>query len=352
MEKHNYSIHGLRGLLAITVVIFHVYRGLVSDGYLEVLENATWIESLGRVSVNLFFVISGYLIFQSLIKHRNVKTFFVNRILRIYPVFLVIHVFVFIAGPIINFEWMANLSFQEYVIHFVSNLLLLPGIFPSLPAAQIVAWSISYEVLFYLLVGTFFMASHDFSTTKNKFLLSTTMLVSIVFVFYHPRALFFGVGILVYFFIDMINEKRTYKPIYYLNGAIALCFLIFFYERMPLVLSLILSFFIFISVVNQEGMLARILRTKLFSYLGNISYSLYLWHTFAFFPIKHFVIPRIAIYVSSPSLIFTFFLITGVSASIVVSHFSYVILEKKLTKIIKKKMEKKSLENKNEADIV
>jgi len=347
MTKQNYTIHGLRGLLAITVVIYHVYRGLVSDGYLNELKTAMWIESTGSVAVNLFFIISGYLIIRSLIKHQNVKGFFINRFLRIYPVFLLIHLFIFIVGPIINYKWMSNISGEEYFLHFVSNILLLPGIFPILPAAQIVSWSISYEVLFYFLVGCIFYTIRDLKSKSNRLIFVFSLILSLVFGYYHIRALFFVVGILIYFLINIIKEKFTYKNIYYLNGIILLSCLTLFYKSTPLIVSLLLSFLFFVTIINQKGLLSKILRTKLFIYLGNISYSLYLWHTFAFFPVKNFLIPKISVYIDSPIILFFIFLLTGVSISIIVSHYSYEIIEKKLTKIIKRKIVKSNMQVKS-----
>lgn len=141
----NKTIHGLRGFSAFIVVIAHVYGMSVLAGFFPDY-GPTFIGSLG---VCIFFMISGYLITQSLVKHKHVPTFLKNRIIRIYPVFLALHLVIFSAGPIINYEWLGSVTPTEYILHFLSNLFLLPGIF-ELPLAQGNAWSLSYSFCFIL----------------------------------------------------------------------------------------------------------------------------------------------------------------------------------------------------------
>lgn len=340
MAKQNLSIQGLRGLLCAMVVVFHVYRGMVSENLMRQLEDFPWVESIGRVSVNLFFVISGYLIIQSLIKHQNLSKFFINRVLRIYPVFIVIHLLLFTAGPLIHYEWMSGLSVSEYILHFMSNLMLLPGIFQSLPIAQIVSWSVSYEFLFYILIGVMYNSIMKRESKWHVILIITSAIASLAFVYFHPRSLFFLVGILAYKTAGPIKKKIKYKSVFYFNGLILLTLLLIFYSKVPLLISLCLGFLIFYTLINEEGILASILRNRVFQYLGNISYSLYLWHTLAMFPFKNVLMPRLSVYISSPLILFVIFLILTLTASIVVSHLSYRFIEKKLTTLIKSSLTK------------
>ena len=111
---------------------------------------------MGRHGVELFFTISGYLISGSLVRHGKAKTFLIDRAVRIYPVFLVIHVIVFLTGPLIGYKWMVGLTPVQWTFDFISNALFLPGIF-NLPLAQLSAWSLSYEALFYLITAAAFI---------------------------------------------------------------------------------------------------------------------------------------------------------------------------------------------------
>ena len=54
---------------------------------------------MGGHGVELFFMISGFLIPASLVRHASVGKFFYDRALRILPVFVVLHLVLFVAGP-------------------------------------------------------------------------------------------------------------------------------------------------------------------------------------------------------------------------------------------------------------
>lgn len=178
-SEKNLAINGLRGLLALAVVLYHGYTGMTTSHYLKEIPFAQ-IEYVGPFAVNIFFIISGYLILQSLIRSGNVRRFILHRVLRIYPVFLVIHLFIFTVGPIIHYEWLADLTLTEYILHFVSNLFMLPGIF-DLPAAQIVAWSLSFEFAYYIVISVFYFGAR--ATSKlMKFLCLTPATVYYVYI--------------------------------------------------------------------------------------------------------------------------------------------------------------------------
>ncbi|WP_430080830.1 acyltransferase family protein [Paenibacillus ferrarius] len=66
----NETLVGLRGLLAISVVFYHIYGSAVLEKYIVEVPKGNLLyllNNLGPISVNLFFAISGYLITKSLI---------------------------------------------------------------------------------------------------------------------------------------------------------------------------------------------------------------------------------------------------------------------------------------------
>lgn len=339
-SERNLTIHGLRGLLALAVVLYHGYTGMTTSRYLKEIPFAQ-IEYAGPFAVNLFFIISGYLILQSLIRSGNVRRFILHRVLRIYPVFLVIHLFIFTVGPIIHYEWLADLTLTEYILHFVSNLFMLPGIF-DLPAAQIVAWSLSFEFAFYIVISVFYFGARTTSTLMKFLCLTSAAVVSIFLIYQHPVMLYFVVGILLCLYFDQISIRIRYKyqSWFYLNGVIFLLISFLVYDSnnfWSLSLSLIFSFLFFFTVLCEEGALAQLMQSRVFQYLGNISYSLYLWHTVVMFPVKR-LIPLLGLEHLNPYVLWVLF--TGVSLllSLIVSHYSYRILEVRVEKILKKSL--------------
>lgn len=97
-------LHALRGFCAFYVVIYHAKFILWSGGraYLEAFPRSTWgigqyvaflldlLSSAGYEMVIFFFVLSGFFIrYAQLKRHRPAGAFYLNRIVRIYPPYLV-----------------------------------------------------------------------------------------------------------------------------------------------------------------------------------------------------------------------------------------------------------------------
>jgi len=90
-QRHlNLQIHGLRGLAALLVFIYHAYGMPLIGGFWPAgISSAIAAPFLaGQLGVEIFFVISGYLITASLIRHDNVPRFLLDRAIRIHPAFI------------------------------------------------------------------------------------------------------------------------------------------------------------------------------------------------------------------------------------------------------------------------
>ena len=136
----------MRGLAVLAVVFYHCHPRL----------EGTWIHyaSLwGWAGVNLFFVLSGFLITSILLEAREKPNYFKNfygrRALRIWPVYVLVLVVVYLNAP-----WFIGPTIAEAVkaapwvayIFFVQNLLHL-----ALPAAIGPTWSLAIEEQYYFL---------------------------------------------------------------------------------------------------------------------------------------------------------------------------------------------------------
>ena len=89
LHSYRADIDGLRTIAIVSVVIFHAFPEYLPGGF---------------VGVDLFFVISGYLITQIIIKETNQKSFsYINfysrRIRRIYPALIFVLAFVLYVVP-------------------------------------------------------------------------------------------------------------------------------------------------------------------------------------------------------------------------------------------------------------
>lgn len=329
-SKFNLSIHGLRGLAAILVVLFHVY-GMGSKN--DVLwQHFDWVKPIGPFFVSIFFAISGYLITQTLEKHNSLRVFTKNRIARIYPVFLVLHLIMFTLGPG-RYDWMKDLNFGsiEYLKAFVSNLLFLPGVF-DIPIAQKNAWSLSYEALFYILAGIVWKTS-TIRTKSTKFVLLLIEAVAIVVSAYTWISnsycmSFFLIGTGCYFIQKYYNDRVVSTHQF---GSISIIIAGFLYGYNPL-FSLPFVGIFFIEIVREDGFFSHLLRLRPMNFLGTISYSLYLIHPFVMDLVRSIAV-KIATAGYQPIGDLTL-IVLGPLLSISVAWISYELIERRLTKSI------------------
>jgi peptidoglycan/LPS O-acetylase OafA/YrhL len=348
-SKFNLSIHGLRGLAAILVVFFHVH-GMGSKN------NALWtsiesIRSFGPFCVCIFFCISGFLIAQTLEKHNSLRIFAKNRLVRIYPVFLLLHLIMFAIGPAKGYDWMGILKYGslDYFKAFFANLLFLPGIF-DLPIAQKNAWSLSYEALFYILAGLVWKTSTTLRGMAKNICYILLAIASVAIVYNRINAVFFLIGVGCYL-IQSNYERQEFEfarsatkstvlsikilaflplPSTYRLGLPALVIAAIGYAYHPLIAVPFLSIF-FIEVVREEAFSAQILRLRAIQFLGTISYSLYLIHPFVMDLVR-----GIAVKVAQGNLLMgnLTLIVVGPTMSILVAWVSYELIERKLTKLI------------------
>jgi len=146
----------LRLLAALSVVAFHyLFRGAAADGFLASgYPEAAPFAIYGYLGVNLFFLISGYVIAWSA-EGRNWRDFAVARFVRLYPGFLICMTISFAVLAVVRPPW-ADVSVTQYA----ANLLMFA---PALgqPFVDGVYWSIILELVFYgwvalaLLAGVF-----------------------------------------------------------------------------------------------------------------------------------------------------------------------------------------------------
>jgi exopolysaccharide production protein ExoZ len=176
-------MEGLRGVAVFLVFLVH-YCTLIKPYILRSsLEWSTLnlTHSLGNVGVDLFFVLSGFLIYGTLISKTKTDfpRYFKRRVIRIYPTFLDLFVVYLILSLVFPSESKIPSGFYSGSIFILQNLLLLPGLFDIVPVIT-VAWSLSYELFYYLFIPFIIAALKLRSwTVKQRFIL--WIIVSILF---------------------------------------------------------------------------------------------------------------------------------------------------------------------------
>lgn len=149
------AMEGMRGIAAMVVFLVHfesMFRGWFSEAiYSHGMTH--FLVDIGHVGVDLFFILSGYLIYGSLVKVRpfSVVDYVKARGKRLYPVFLAVFVVVLL-GHLMGLSNANPLpeSTVEKIAYLGANLSLHPYIFGYTPMID-VAWTLAYEVTFYAL---------------------------------------------------------------------------------------------------------------------------------------------------------------------------------------------------------
>ncbi|CAG0980901.1 O-acetyltransferase OatA [Myxococcaceae bacterium] len=106
-ESRDPRLDGLRGIAILPVVIYHLtFFGLAEGPFDRAI---TFLPSLGWTSVDLFFVLSGYLITGILLRARGgasyFSSFYARRALRIFPLYYAVLVFFFVIVPRLDALW-------------------------------------------------------------------------------------------------------------------------------------------------------------------------------------------------------------------------------------------------------
>lgn len=134
----------LRGLAALAVVVFH-YAGHCQRYF----EGFRFSFEYGRYGVQLFFVISGFFIYQTIEKCRSPGEFLLLRCSRLYPVYWVALVLV------LGVNWAQNGAGAVWLTGYLVNASMLQS-FLGVPDVDVVFWTLAVEMVFYLLMAVLF----------------------------------------------------------------------------------------------------------------------------------------------------------------------------------------------------
>lgn len=142
----------LRGVAVLLIFFVHYYalmgHWLAPRGTSALL--AGFGEALAHCGTDLFFTLSGYLIYSSLMaRERPPGRYIARRFGRIYPTFVFVvgvYLIIFMLDPAIS---KLPLQLAPAILYVLANLALLPGMFPIEPIVT-PAWSLSYLALFYI----------------------------------------------------------------------------------------------------------------------------------------------------------------------------------------------------------
>jgi peptidoglycan/LPS O-acetylase OafA/YrhL len=288
-KAFRYDINTLRAIAVLGVMLFH-FKVPYADG--------------GFAGVDIFFVISGYLMSRIVLNGMSKNTFSIldfykRRALRIIPALLALVAIVtfvtfFIYLPT-DYRDLSKNALSSLV--FLSNIVYSKVDYFALSSDNNIflhTWSLSVEWQFYLILPVVLVLMNSyFRNDKNKFLLLfvfasissfaysvylSNQNPSISFYFLHTRAWEMLLGGIAFLCEDKIKVK--FKSTIAIIGYIILISSIVLLRedmRWPGVYTLIPTFATFVIILcNQNSFL--ILELRLVQFIGRTSYSIYLWH--------------------------------------------------------------------------
>ena len=306
------SIQGLRALAVLLVIAYH-YGFPVKNGF---------------IGVDVFFVISGFVITQSLLRNntgsklQDLGNFYIKRVARLFPAFFVVFLFTMLAVFLV---YSPNVGVQQNAIKGSLGAMLALSNFaiPRISGGYFGAngesnpflhtWSLSVEEQFYIIYPLIFfcliwVTNRNSSKKIQNVVIAFAILLSFLLtVNVEPFSRISSIGTLTYFAPQARAWEFLFGCIVALNPLagnflgkirqkqlrfVALIVIIFFSILFPFNADTSL-FLIVIPVASSALFLAlcssslaseshnqdtQNIFTKALVHLGNLSYSLYLWH--------------------------------------------------------------------------
>ena len=302
------SLTGVRGIAALWVFMTHFY-GLAAD----ILHQPWMLHSLflfnGFRGVDLFFVLSGFILMHvhegqfAVLRWHVIRDFFIVRFFRVYP----LNTFVLLAMVPLVLLAPGYVAMQRHytdpAFAYRAHNLSVPGFVQTLLLVQswtvlklgewnIVSWTLSAEVLGYILFPLLAMWAMRISSARNALVLcacSLATLVVVLFACHHannnPTGTFgairmffcFAAGIVLYRVHYLSPDSMERHAASITLAAVVFIAATLFFPVVPVLDVFGFSALVF-GLAYQRGVVDRFLRSGPVMWLGRISFSFYLTH--------------------------------------------------------------------------
>ena len=300
------SLNGLRAISILLVIISHYVMYYFGVKHVP-LDDTLVSFNLGHLGVNVFFVISGYLITSLLLREEeatgnvSLKNFYVRRTIRIFPAyyFVLFVYFVLQLSSIIvipNSSWATAITYTKYfnwykdpyTTHF---------------------WSLAVEEHFYLfwpLVFRFLPKQRTFIATSVVILVPLIRFVMghRIFVWLNHMTFFERADAIMWGCLFAVYQKQILNYIQRNKYVVHLSMLAIILSMLTpsltgklandllyrlstslfgsygTVVNVAIAFIMLASVYGRKNVWFKVLNSKTFDFVGKLSYSIYLWQQF------------------------------------------------------------------------
>ncbi len=284
------DIQSLRGIAILSVLLFHFFPEILPGGYL---------------GVDIFFVISGFLITKIISNDLEnntfkFKVFYLKRFKRIVPLL----VFIITIFSIVAIVLLLPPDLKNYFQSLKYTLLLIPNFYFWMKGGyfglidelkpMLHLWSIGVEIQFYILFPIiYFFITKLFEKSKIVFLIIILFFLSffiniflnfidganLSFFIFPARLWEFLAGSLAYYITNKKIELKMFSATFFLFLFFFLYALTFgFSQQIFNQIFAVFLTFLAICYAGKEKKLTFVFQNKFLIFFGLISYSLYLWH--------------------------------------------------------------------------
>lgn len=301
-----HALDGLRGAAALLVVFVHMRVSFEHMNGVNHLTGAQFVHN-GFIAVDLFFMLSGLVIaanYSDRIKSApDIYRFMRLRFFRLYP----LHFLILLGFVAIEFVKLAAISGSgeqtnsppftgaNSIAALVASLFLVQAwnLFP-LMGFNVPSWSISCEIGAY--IGFALLAYAGLVRSRAFGLVGMASVIACyVGILYTPRgmdstaewgllrcwgAFTLGVFIWRYLPVQKIRASRTVHSLVQLAALVALVSVMSLLDGNMLMLTVPLFFVLIVTLQSGQGVIADLLQSTPFQFLGQISYSVYMIHSF------------------------------------------------------------------------
>ena len=318
-SKYRPEIDGLRAVAIIAVILFHTQKPLFSGGY---------------VGVDVFFVISGYLITRNIQSYHKrglpiLSTFYMSRARRLLPAFLATLILASAASLVV----LSPYHLENFARSALSSIALIPNVFfyhdagyfqiNDLFRPLLHYWSLGVEAQFYL-IWSFLLSIVIVARPKLLFptivvIFVLSLIASEIVLRSDPEAVFFLVpyrlcefmiGAACVYFTKSVIEQPIAREILTAIALIVILICVLTFKRDTLFPGLAAMPVCFatatIIAIGPTPIIGRLLDNRLSVYIGLISYSLYLVHWPIFTLYKYVRVESITIFEGFSLIIMAF----------------------------------------------
>lgn len=298
-QNRSVALDCLRGVAILGVVIYHVLTRYHPDDFDAV---AQFIYRWGFFGVDLFFPLSGYLITRFLLTYEHadiVRTFFLRRIFRIFPLY-------FVAVAIFILASIATGNQRDLLPNIWAPLTFTTGWFAFFVGKEVtpflITWTLSIEEFAYLLFGIsisfgrrVFIYFIYFATIIPFIFRAALILLDFDYVYYLPPARLDSIAIGGLVALFMIRGYQFESYFLFLGIFIIIIIIIFPSVRGIFFLQIIgLLTCFFIAFAEKHRNAFNFTALYPIAYIGFHSYFIYLFHFFVLYGI-FFIFDRLNI---------------------------------------------------------